>query len=89
MTPIQVFFSSVLPVVLFYGLPLFSVLYFIVSLKIYLSMRKKNKRKPDSVSPKEFRNAKIHMIVSAVIAGALLTVLIAFLVLLAMAVAFM
>lgn len=74
---------------LYFFIPAGTISWFVVSLCLYLSARNRNKRQPGSVSPRIMRTRKIMLIVSAVIAGVLTVVVIAFIVLLFMAVAFM
>ena len=70
---------------LYYAIPVAAVAFFVVSLCRFLSARKRNRIQPGSVSPKEMNTLKWMLIVSAVIAG----IVIAFMFLLFMAVAFM
>lgn len=74
---------------LYFGIPAAALVFFAVSLALYLSARRKNKRTPGSVDPAVLRGRRLMLIVSAVIAGAFAAVVIAFAVLLFMAVAFM
>lgn len=74
---------------LFYGLPLAALIFFAVSLILFLSARRQNKREPDSVDPTVLHTRRLMLIVSSVIAGAFAAVIVAFAVLLFTAVAFM
>ena len=74
---------------LYVAIPVAAIIFFVVSLCMYLSAKKQNKRQPGSVSSQTIKNRKILLIVSSVIAGVLVTILIAFIALLFMAVAFM
>ena len=74
---------------LYFAIPVAAIIFFVVSLCMYLSAKKQNKRQPGSVSSQTIKNRKILLIVSSVIAGVLVTILIAFIALLFMAVAFM
>lgn len=74
---------------LYFAIPVAAILFFIVSLCLFLSARKQNKLQPGSVSAQTLRKRKIMLIVSSVIAGILAAIVIAFIALLYMAVAFM
>ena len=74
---------------LYFAIPVAAILFFIVSLCLFLSARKQNKFQPGSVSAQTLRKRKIMLIVSSVIAGVLAAIVIAFIALLYMAVAFM
>ena len=74
---------------LYFAIPVAAILFFIVSLCLFLSSRKQNKQQPGSVSAQTLRKRKIMLIVSSVIAGVLAAIVIAFIALLYMAVAFM
>lgn len=74
---------------LYFAIPAAAIIFFVVSLCLYLSARKQNKRQPGSVSPRTLKNRKIMLIVSSVIAGVLAAIVIAFIALMFMAVAFM
>ena len=74
---------------LYYGVPLAAVLMFAVSLYRYHMARHKNKRCPGTFSYAEIRRRKIMLIISAVVFGVLALIVLAFIALLMMAVAFM
>ena len=74
---------------LYYIIPLFAVLFFGISLFRYLYAKHKNKRTPGTYSDTQIKSRKICLIVSSVIAGILAVVVLAFIGLLMMAVAFM
>ena len=74
---------------LYFAIPVAAILFFIVSLCLFLSARKQNKQQPGSVSAQTLRKRQIMLIVSSVIAGVLAAIVIAFIALLYMAVAFM
>ncbi|MBR2338494.1 MAG: hypothetical protein IKA63_03400 [Clostridia bacterium] len=74
---------------LFFAIPLAAIAFFIVSLVLYCSARKQNKRQPGSVSAETMKLRKVLLIVSSVIVGVLLSMLIGLCALLYMAVAFM
>ena len=73
----------------YFILPPASVVFFIVSLIQYLVLRTKSKREAGSVSEAKLKNAKICLIVSAVIAGVLVVVVVGFIVMLMSAIAYM
>ena len=74
---------------LYFAIPVAAILFFIVSLCLFLSARKQNKQQPGSVSAQTLRKRKIMLIVSSVIAGVFAAIVIAFIAVLYMAVAFM
>ena len=74
---------------LYFAIPVSAVIFFVVSLCQYVSAKKQNKRQPGSVSPQIVKSRRIRLILSSVIAGVLVTVVLAFTALLFMAVAFM
>ena len=74
---------------LFFAIPTILIVLFGFSLYRYISAKKQNKVVPGTFSDDEIRKRKIWLIVSAIIAGALAVVVIGFIALLFMAVAFM
>jgi len=74
---------------LYFAIPVAAIIFFVVSLCLYLSAKKQNKLQPGSVSAQTLRSRKIMLIVSSVIAGVLAVVVFAFVALMFMAVAFM
>lgn len=70
---------------LFWAIPLGAIAFFIVSLILYL----RAKRQPDSVSGEKLKTRKFLLVVSSVIAGVLAAVVIGFIALMFLAVAFM
>lgn len=70
---------------LFWAVPLGAIAFFIVSLILYL----RAKRQPDSVSREKLKTRKFLLVVSSVIAGVLAAVVIGFIALMFLAVAFM
>ena len=74
---------------LYYIIPLFAVLFFGISLFRYHYAKFQNKRKPGTHSEAQIKSRKIWLIVSSVVAGILAVVVLAFIGLLMMAVAFM
>ena len=74
---------------LYFAIPVAAIIFFVVSLCLYLSAKKQNKLQPGSVSTQTLISRKTMLIVSSVIAGVLVVVFLAFVALLFMAVAFM
>ena len=75
--------------VLYYLIPAAAISLFVGSLLSYCTAKSKNKKAPGTYSAEQMRARKIFLIVSSVIAGLLLLVVLAFIGLLMMAVAFM
>lgn len=75
--------------ILYYLIPVAAIAFFLGSLIAYLIAKNKNKRAPGTYSDAQIKSRKICLIVSGVIAGILLAVVLAFIGLLMMAVAFM
>ena len=82
-------FSVFIYDILFSVIPVGVLAFFIVSLFRYLSAKRQNKQAPDTFSPEDIRRRLILLIVSAVILGVMVAVVIGFIALLFMAVAFM
>ena len=74
---------------LYYIIPAAAVLLFGISLFRYCYAKHKNKQTPGTYSEEQMKSRKIFLIVSSVIAGILAVVVLAFIGLLMMAVAFM
>ncbi|NLE14225.1 MAG: hypothetical protein GX628_11185 [Clostridiales bacterium] len=74
---------------LFLLIPAAAAAYFGVSLFRFLQARSKNKKQPGSYAERQLKERKIHLIVSSVIFGTLLTVVVSFWLLLLTAIAFM
>ena len=74
---------------LYYIIPAAAVLLFGISLFRYCYAKHKNKRTPGTYREEQMKSWKIFLIVSSVIAGILAVVVLAFIGLLMMAVAFM
>jgi len=74
---------------LIYALPVGMIVFFAVSLVLYLSAKHRSRVVPGSVSPEKLKVRKVLLIVSAVIAGALVLAVLALIALLFTAVAFM
>ncbi|MBR7161495.1 MAG: hypothetical protein IKD07_03680 [Clostridia bacterium] len=74
---------------LFFAIPIGTLFFFGISLYRYLSARKANKKNPGTVSEEEIKKRKLLLIVACVIAGVLVAVVIGFIALLFMAIAYM
>ncbi len=75
--------------VLFFAIPSVLILLFGISMYRYLSAKKQNKKVPGTFSPEEIQKRKIIFIILSVVTGIFLAVVIGFIALLFMAVAFM
>jgi len=75
--------------ILYYLIPAAAVLFFVISLSLYREAKHRNKIAPGTYSDEQIKTRKICLIISSVIAGALVVVVLAFIFLLMMAVAFM
>ena len=75
--------------ILYYLIPAAAITFFVGSLISYFIAKKKNKQVPGTYSAEQMNTRKICLIASSVIAGLLLIVVLAFIGLLMMAVAFM
>ncbi len=74
---------------LYLAVPILSFIAFVITLVLYLSGRHKNKKAPGSVSSQSMKQRKILLIVSSVVLGILLLIVLGFMGLLLLAVAFM
>jgi len=74
---------------LYYIIPAAALIFFGISLFRYCYAKHKNKRTPGTYSPEQMNSRKIFLIVASIIAGILAVVVLAFIGLLMMAVAFM
>ena len=82
-------FGIMLYDILFFGIPAVLFVLFGVSLYRYKTAKEENKQNPDTYSPEEMKKRKMMLIIASVIAGVLVAVVIGFIALLFMAVAFM
>lgn len=82
-------FGIVLYDLLFFGIPAILIVLFGISVYRYVSAVKQNKEVPGTFSPEEIKKRRIALIVFSVAAGILVAVVIGFVWLLFMAVAFM
>lgn len=74
---------------LFFGMPAILIVLFCISLYRYVSAKKKNKAVPGTFADDEIKKRKTMLIVLSVVAGVLTVVVVGFIILLFMAVAFM
>ena len=74
---------------LYYLIPTAALIFFAVSLTVYILAKKRNARIPGTYSESQIKSKKLCLIISSVIAGIMLVVILAFIGLLMMAVAFM
>ena len=74
---------------LFFGIPVILIVLFGISVYRYVSAVKQNKQAPGTFSPEEIKKRRIALIIFSVVAGVLAAVVIGFVWLLFMAVAFM
>lgn len=74
---------------LFFSIPMAAILFFGISLYRYCSAISKNKKIPGTFPPAEIKKRLILLIVSSVIMGVLLLIVIGFIALLFMAIAYM
>ncbi|MBR6708156.1 MAG: hypothetical protein IKL84_00595 [Clostridia bacterium] len=74
---------------LYYLIPAAALVFFVVSLVRYLAAIRRNKLSPGTYSERQMKDRRLCLIISAVIAGIMAAVILAFIGLLMMAVAFM
>lgn len=82
-------FSEILMYALYFGLPAVSLLWFGISLYRYSIAKHRMKRGKRQYSDQEMKRRKLWLIISAVLLGVLALIVLSFVVLLMMAVAFM
>lgn len=70
-------------------IPLAMIAFFVVSLVLYCVGKAKKKRDPDSITDKQIKTRLWLLVISSVIAGLMLAVVVGFVALMYMAVAFM
>lgn len=75
--------------ILFYGIPIAAVVFFVVSLWLYIAAKRQGKQNPESVSEYTMKIRKTLLIISSTILGTLVVVVAAMILLLYTAVAFM
>ena len=74
---------------LYLAIPIGALAFFAISLWQYLRVKKRVKQQPDSIPLVKLKALKIRLIISSLIAGCLAVIVIGFIALLFMAVAFM
>ena len=74
---------------LYLAIPIGALAFFAISLWQYLRAKKRVKQQPDSIPQGKLKALKIRLIISSLIAGCLVVIVIGFIALLFMAVAFM
>ena len=82
-------FGILLYDILFFSIPIILIALFGISVYRYVSAKKQNKAAPGTFSDAEIKKRKIILIVLSVVTGVLAAIVIGFIVLLFMAVAFM
>ena len=75
--------------ILFLAIPAIVIVLFGVSLYRYISAKKRNKNAPGTFPPEEIKKRKIFLIITSVILGVFVVVVIGFMALLFLAIAFM
>ncbi len=75
--------------ILFFAIPVVLLTFLGISIYRYVSAKKKNAKDPETFSPSEMKTRKIVLIIASVLAGVFLVIVIGFIALLFMAVAFM
>ena len=75
--------------ILFFSIPLAAVAFFIVSLIDFISAKRTNNRQPNTYDERELSVRRTKLIVASCIAGVLVAVVVAIVILLWMAIAFM
>ncbi len=80
---------SYLSIFAFLSVPVIAIIYFIISLVRYQSAKKKNKQTPDTYNKEEIKTRKKHLIISSCVAGILFAIIIAFVCLFFIGIAYM
>lgn len=75
--------------ILFFAIPVLILVFLGICIFRYVSAKKQNKKVPDTISPQELQTRKAMLVTAAIITGVLLAVVIGFIALLYLAVAFM
>ncbi len=75
--------------ILYYTVPIAAVIFFVVSLASFLIAKSNNKRTPGKYSESQIKTRLLLLIISSVVAGVILSMIISFVILLSMAVAYM
>lgn len=74
---------------IFLGIPIATILVFLFSLCSFIYVKWKNKKEPNSFSGEKIKKLKLLLIVSSVVLGVLILVVVGFIILLSMSVAYM
>lgn len=82
-------FFRILYTVLFFLIPLVFLFLFVFSLCRFLIARAKNKKQPGTYTPAQMKSRKVFLMVSSILLGLLLLVVVGFIALLFMAIAYM
>ena len=82
-------FGIILYDVIFFAVPAILLVFFAISLYRYISAKRENEETPDTFSAEEIKKRKIILIVASIIAATLVAIVIGFIAMLFMAVAFM
>ncbi len=88
MTATRFEWGLLLPI-LYLAVPTLALFFFAATLTLYLTARRKNKKIPGSVSAVSLKNRKLWLIVSSIVLGVMLLVVLGFMGLLLLSVAFM
>lgn len=83
------FFLRLLTSVFFFGVPCSLLLFFGISLYVFLSAIRKNRAVPGSVPESELKKMKKLLTISSVLCGLLLAVVIGFIVIISTSIAYM
>lgn len=83
------FLYTMLINMMFFGLPLATLIWFVCSLLRYISARRREKNQPGSVSEFEMRSRKFNLVSSAVVCGILFAIVLGIVIMLTMAIAYM
>lgn len=81
--------NGYLTAIMFFAVPIGTIIFFVVSLVLFLTARSENKHNPGAFSVQQIQTRKILLIVSSVITGVVLAVAIGLIALLYMALAYM
>ena len=81
--------ESIFTYLCFFGIPILTLIFWIVSMCLYIPAKKQEKNQPGSVEPAKLKRYKIMLTISSVVAGILLAIVGGFMALIFMAVAFM
>lgn len=82
-------FGILLYDILFFAIPGILIVLFVISLYRYIFAKKQNKKVPGTFTPEEIKKRKTFLIVLSVVVGVLVVIVIGFIALLFMAVAYM